>query len=629
MRSIWAAVTSAFPLGVLAVVVTCLAGELGLTAESSPIEAIPIKALPLAGFIGTASFVLFSIYFWVNPRRADSAVPATPSNDPMASAPMPNPVSVDSLSGFNSSLAGSLASLSRSTDSLADLETKNAELRDVLRRLKQSRAEIHRQNQELKLLANRDPLTKCLNRRSCYAEFQKLWEQSIRLDLPICVIMVDVDHFKRINDTYGHATGDKVLAELGELLRDKTRNADLVCRYGGEEFCIVLPNTAIEEGTIIAERIRSTVEANPIAEVHITASLGVSVRATGVKSHTDLLDQADQALYLAKKRGRNQVVVWSEDNSNPLEEPRALAASNAADSPCEVSIPYPVVTALTAALAYRDPLTAEHSRRVAEICVVVARDWLGPRDAYLLEVAALLHDIGKLGIPESILHKPGALSPDEWAVMRSYDRIGLEIISAAFASERLTEVVRTYPAWWDGSHRRKLPHGDAIPLPARILALADAFDSMTSDQPHRKAKTREEAISELRRCAGTQFDPAAVDRFVSVVTTRYPAESPPVAHPKPGALRVGMQLEHLADAIDRRDLMALASRAGALCQLGKENHLTTIANAAEKLRKATTTTPDWLFIVRLTAELQDHCRAIQVAYLKQHAEETGKLPRVR
>lgn len=513
-------------------------------------------------------------------------------------------------------------------DDMTEMERKNGALEELLNKLKNSRAEIHRQNKELKLLADRDPLTMCLNRRAFFAELNSLYEQAARTSAPLGCVLVDVDRFKQINDKHGHAGGDQVLVKMAELLRNTSRTTDLVCRYGGEEFVLVLPQTDLE-GTIgIAERIRLALSEAKLIGISVTASFGVSALQLGPNGPQGLLDQADKALYAAKRGGRNRVVRFdaippeTEFRSGDTPMPAVVTGNKYTDS----SIPYPAVTALISALAYRDALTAEHSRRVANLCIACAKELLSQRDVYLLEVAALLHDIGKLGVPDAILFKPSALTDEEWKVMRLHDRMGVEIISAAFTSEQLTRIVATHLAWFGGTpHDQSLPTGAAIPLPARILAIADAYDSMTSDRVYRKGRSQEQAFEELRRFAGMQFDPELVERMISVIQVATPSPVDEMALvSKDSALAIGTQIERLAAAIDRHDASALADMAGQLVKTARNCGIQSIIDVAGGLeRAAVAQPPDWIELVRITCELLELCRSTQSIYLREAKNTTS------
>jgi response regulator RpfG family c-di-GMP phosphodiesterase len=185
------------------------------------------------------------------------------------------------------------------------------------------------------------------------------------------------------------------------------------------------------------------------------------------------------------------------------------------------SVPFPAVSVLFTALSHRHAETAAHCRRVADLCAAAGQGLLPPTRCYILEVAALLHDVGKLSVPDAVLLKPGPLTEDEREVFRVQERNGEEIIMEAFNSEELNLIVRNYRAWYGGNPTQpELPVGTAIPMTARLLAIADAYDAMMSDRVYCKGRSKEEAFAELRRCAGVQFDPELVERFIGVVSER-------------------------------------------------------------------------------------------------------------
>src|SRR5688572_26284736 len=263
-------------------------------------------------------------------------------------------------------------------DDVTTIEEKSARLRQMLDMLQQSRDEINRQNQELQALATTDPLTGCMNRRSFFASFETHWSSAKRYEHSLACVMVDVDHFKRINDRHGHSVGDQVLRHVAETLKSLARDTDLVCRYGGEEFCILLPQINLEGAALAAERFRSGIESKPCAGISVTASVGASAIQLGAPSPQAMLDQADKSLYVAKRSGRNRVVTWdkvpadfdiTDAKSAKQEQQQAQNAENQGAMP----IPFHAVTALMSALAHRDAATAEHSQRVADLCVSTAK----------------------------------------------------------------------------------------------------------------------------------------------------------------------------------------------------------------------------------------------------------------
>jgi diguanylate cyclase (GGDEF)-like protein/PAS domain S-box-containing protein len=506
-------------------------------------------------------------------------------------------------------------------DDVTPIEKKNQQLEEMLTDLKTSRDEIHRKNEELTLLATRDPLTSCLNRRAFFNSFETEWTTARSRNQPLSCIMVDIDHFKSVNDTHGHSAGDVVLQEISAILRTGARPTDVVCRYGGEEFCVLLPQTGVAEANAVAERLRQMIAVQQCGPLHVTASMGISALEFGAKDPRELLDQADKSLYVSKRSGRNRVTRWSDVPKDVVvDSPESASQNHEVD--VDVPIPFHAVTALSSALAFRDTLTAEHSRRVADLCVATAQGLMSERQCYVLEVAALLHDIGKLGVPDAILLKPGPLTEDEWKVMSTHDRIGVEIISAAFSSPDLTAIVRAHHGWFGGNPRSPaLPKGEDLPLGARILTIADAFDAMVSDRVYRKGCDRAKAFEELRRCAGTQFDPAIVERFIEAVSSSDQSRNQRfLVVTKPTALRIGVQIERLATAIDAQDFPALSVMAGRLAATAQEEGVGAIAELAADLERSAASEPDLVHIVGLTANLLELCRATQSSYIALAAE---------
>ena len=497
---------------------------------------------------------------------------------------------------------------------ITPIEQKNVQLRGMLEMLQKSRDEINRQNQELQALAMTDPLTGCLNRRAFFSEFEGQWSGARRYNYPLSCVMVDVDHFKRVNDQHGHSTGDQVLQHIAVILKSLVRDIDLVSRYGGEEFCILLPHTDLTGATQAAERFRQAIETRPCVGITLTASLGVSALSAELSSPQELLNRADEALYAAKRAGRNRVHQWTAGAAEA-----ATTAAHSAQAPAPTAppaatpsspIPFRAVTALMSVLAHRDKATAAHSNRVADLCVSTAAGLLNPAQSFVLEVAALLHDIGKLGVPDSILLKPGPLTDDEWSLMRKHDRMGAEIIQSAFDCEDLTKIVRTHHAWFGGTpSNRGMPSGADIPLAARILTIADAYDAMVSDRPYRRGCGREDAFAELRKCAPKQFDPELVQRFIEIVSARAQTRS---AKPSPlveaqSIAGIQRELERLAHALDVQDLSLLSAVAGRLSATARQDGLEDVARLANELEQSASVHPDISDIVERINQLMAIC----------------------
>ena len=397
-----------------------------------------------------------------------------------------------------------------SFDDVTALERKKNELADIIQTLRQSRDEVARQNEELYFLANCDPLTKCFNRRSFWNQYSEMWNSCEPGQLNL--IMVDIDHFKSINDNFGHSTGDDVLRENGELLRDVVGEHGTVCRYGGEEFVILLPNMEFDAAIAIANNIHKAFQNVKLGGLSVTASLGVSNTALGVMDMQHLLDQADQCLYSAKRNGRNQVVRYDQCK----QDTDFADALNEEHGP-SLSIKHSTVTGLLSALAFKCTRTAEHSVRVADLCVAIGQKMISKRDLYRLEVCGLLHDIGKIGVPDQILNKPGPLTDAEWKTMRKHDEYGVAIVRSAFESDEMAEIIRSHKDSYavQSSMSDGLLQSNNLPIESRIITACDAFDAMIGNRVFRQAQSIEERDKRIdsvyarsvrpRRCQATDY----------------------------------------------------------------------------------------------------------------------------
>ncbi len=517
-----------------------------------------------------------------------------------------------------------------SLEDVTPLEQKKKELHYALEQLRTTSEEIRHQNLELERLATTDPLTECLNRRSYFSQFESHWKQSERHGIPLACLMVDIDFFKSINDTHGHAMGDEVLKGIAATLRNTVRLGDLVCRFGGEEFSVLLPHTDINEAAVTAERLRVAIEATVFPGLKVTASIGVSARELGAADPQGMLDQADKCLYVAKRNGRNQVVRFDavpKDlvvDESKISRTKPTATEHAAAEPTE-SIPYRAVNALLGALACRHRPTAEHCRRVADLCVIAAESQMKLRECYLLEMAALLHDIGKVGIPDAVLLKRGQLSMQEWDMMRQHESIGAEILSASFGDPGLVAIVENRQAFFAGNPQKPhLPKGDDIPIGARILAVADAFDSMTHESVYRTARSQAEAFAELRNCAGSQFDPQVVERFIQAVADRHsglcePAE---IRVNRDVACDIGSQIERLVNAIDQQDMDRMKVLAGRLKSTASGHGLAVLTERAAALEASVDNSSDAVGVLESAYELIELCRSTQRGYLSSMSEKS-------
>ena len=361
---------------------------------------------------------------------------------------------------------------------------------------------------ELGRQALRDPLVgSALTLTAFRTQLDLEVKRSQRYRRPFSVAVLDLDDFATVNRTHGFATGDIVLAAVGQLLDETTRVHDVTCRVGSDEFALALPETDGEEAAQAAQRVLRALEEFEAGEVRgLSASIGVCELTEG-QPPDRLLAAARQAATTASSRGGGRTVVWTAEQS-AAEDP---AGSGNAD----------VATALAAALEERDRYTGEHSESVVDLTARVAEALaLAPEEIEQVRVAALLHDIGKIGVPDEILHKPGPLDDREWEIMRQHPIIGERILRAMPGLGPIARVVRHEHERVDGGGYPDGLRGDEIPIGARIILACDAYHAMVSDRPYRKAMSHTEAMAELNANAGTQFDSRVVEALIGYLYGR-------------------------------------------------------------------------------------------------------------
>ena len=383
--------------------------------------------------------------------------------------------------------------------------------------------------------ATYDRLTGVANRQSLLASLFAEVERATRYGRPLSVAFVDIDHFKAVNDTYGHAVGDVVLRGVAQTISENLRASDMIGRYGGEEFMLILTETDVEEGATLTEKMRALVGRQRFAveggpEIAVTISIGIAGGIGNKLRMDNLVRDADAAMYSAKSLGRNQTYIFAEPDDDARVPRAPISAAGRARA---VEIGQQAREAATAALAsvlapmphYR----GQPSALIASIVVTLGRQLqLSDADIDRLRVAALLHDVGKVAVPEEILEKPSALTSSEWRTVVQHPRIGQVILEQAAALKDAVPIILHH-------HERFAGHGypfglraNEIPLGARIVAIADAYDAMINDRPYKRAISHEQAIAELRRHAGTQFDPELVELFCDLYADTAPEPDPTV-----------------------------------------------------------------------------------------------------
>jgi diguanylate cyclase (GGDEF)-like protein/putative nucleotidyltransferase with HDIG domain len=366
--------------------------------------------------------------------------------------------------------------------------------------------------------ARTDALTGLLNRRGFQELMEVETERALRSSRPLAIIVGDLDHFKHLNDRFGHGAGDLALVRFAEIARSASRRIDVVARIGGEEFALLLPDTEQHAAYLLAERLRRAVKVPGAEGFELpTVSFGVASFPTHAIDAPALMHAADQALYAAKALGRDRSVIY-----NP--EVLASVLGGHLDTVAR-NEHLSAVLVLAETLDLRDSSTSSHSQTVGRLAALIAKG-MGLDDARVerVRLAGILHDIGKIGIPDWILHKPGKLNEVEWAEIRKHPEMGARIAASA-KLEDISEWILSHHERVDGSGYPRRLSDELIPVEAKILAVADAYEAMTADRVYRSALPAEDAEQELRRQSGTQFHPAAVDALLRAIAVHPVASS--------------------------------------------------------------------------------------------------------
>jgi diguanylate cyclase (GGDEF)-like protein/putative nucleotidyltransferase with HDIG domain len=367
------------------------------------------------------------------------------------------------------------------------------------------------------------------------------WRRSSHTGGRFCLAILDLDRFKQVNDRAGRSEGDKVLTTVAALLGARSRQSNLVARYGGDEFAILMPRANTLQAEILAERLRAALEADDVLRVHeVTVSVGIATFPDHGRTPEEILEVADSGVRLARHCGGNCVkVAWLSPKPEDTERDRRLLESylevaekrvfpNAPDaakgasqspptSPVQMNPLLNTITALAFAVQAKGPHMKDHSQVVSRLAAQMAlQAGLSEADIEEIRLAGLVHDIGQIHVPEYVLKKPTLLTAQEFEIMKSHAAWGAKMLELLNV-KAIERIVLHHHERYDGKGYPAGLVGDKIPLGARMVAVAESFHNMVSDLRYKSARTFQDALGELRRCSGTQFDPQVVTTFLEWV----------------------------------------------------------------------------------------------------------------
>jgi len=359
-----------------------------------------------------------------------------------------------------------------------------------------------------------DELTGLFNRRHFEERLKEEIARHSRYGNSFSIFLLDLDSFKTYNDVYGHPSGDVLLSQIGRIIKSSIRDADQAFRYGGDEFVVVLPHTAVEDARVVADRVRETIAGEMEKKgIAVTCSIGLACYPSDGIMAGELVTVADTALYFAKRTGGNRVYLSSKILAEPLEDAGIYARRNGLSA----------IYALVSAVEAKDPYTYGHSKKVNSYAVALAEAiGLSPEEVSRVSIAALLHDIGKIGVSDKILNKKGKLTKEDWEAIKSHPRLGAIIVGNVPNLVPCVSSILHHHERWDGAGYPDGLKGEQIPIEARILAIADSFEAMSAARPYRPALCSEKVLKELRVGAGTQFDPKLAESFIGIIEAGLP-----------------------------------------------------------------------------------------------------------
>ncbi|MCJ7666090.1 MAG: diguanylate cyclase, partial [Actinobacteria bacterium] len=348
--------------------------------------------------------------------------------------------------------------------------------------------ERKRYEEEIKHLSFHDYLTGIYNRAFFEEELKRL---DCKRQLPLSIIIGDLNGLKIVNDAFGQKKGDELLDKIANILISSFREEDIVARWGGDEFSVILPKTGLKKALKILARVKDNLGREGTKTLPLSIAFGVATKDNKSQQIADIIKEAEDKMYRHK-----------------LIEHKSVHST--------------IISSLEKALEERDYETREHVKRMKELAIKLGRE-MGLADEKIdeLTLLAALHDIGKISIADSIILKPGSLNKEEWEAIKKHPEVGYRIAGASSELVPIAKGILYHHEWWNGTGYPERLKGEDIPLISRIISIVDAYDAMTNDRPYRNALSKKEAVKEIERGAGTQFDPGLAEIFIGIIDKKH------------------------------------------------------------------------------------------------------------